>query len=275
MVVELVAKLGPEAVDHLEGMFSGVEHSGVELMDNLYAKMLFDVFGQLAAQERKASRSILAAIVLAKDPLRKSDIVELLSSKDSSVDETRRSVESAVDQLSCIISVDDDDLLRIPHKSFTDFLLDYDRSLAAVMPSAGDEDHRSYVVNQEEDSANLAIACLRIMISTLKFNACGIPTSHCLNDEVPQLESLLSENISPALVYACRFWAEHLKGASCDDVQLRAAGAATPQDATTREGLILVRDPQSREEHSFGGKVVTGCRRISSGALLVLGGVLF
>ncbi len=121
--------------------------------------------------------------------------------------------------------MDNDQLLQIPHKSFSNFLVDHDRSLAAmrdVMTSVGSGDLRSYVIDHE-DSANLAIACLCLMNSTLKFNACRIPTSHCLNDEIPQLESLLSDNISPALVYACRFWAEHLKGASRDDVQLRAA----------------------------------------------------
>ncbi len=69
----------------------------------------------------------------------------------------------------------------------------------------------------------MANACLGIMNSMLKFNACGIPTSHCLNNEIPRLESLVSENISPSLVYACRFWAEHLKSASRDDEHLRAA----------------------------------------------------
>ncbi len=123
IVVELVEKFGPKAVDDLEGMLSGVERGSVELTDNLYARMLFDIFGQLATHERKASRSILAAIVLAKDSLWKSNIIELLSSKDSSADETRRSVENAVDQLSCIVSADDNQLLRIPHKSFSDFFL--------------------------------------------------------------------------------------------------------------------------------------------------------
>ncbi len=68
MVVELVGKLGPQAVDHLEGMLNGVELGSVELMDNLYAKMLFNIFAPLDVEARKASRSILAMIVLAKDP---------------------------------------------------------------------------------------------------------------------------------------------------------------------------------------------------------------
>ncbi len=91
------------------------------------------------------------------------------------------------------------------------------------MPLAGEEDFRSYVIDFEEDNAILAIACLRLMNSTLKFNACRIPTSHCLNDEIEQLELLLSENVSHALVYACRFWAEHLTDASRNDEHLRAA----------------------------------------------------
>ncbi len=121
MVVELVGKLGPQAVDRLEGMLSGIELGSVELMDNLYAEMLFDIFAQLEGKERKASRSILAMIVLAKDPLRKSDLVQLLSPNNSFADETRQLIENAVDQLSCVISVDNHQLLRIPHKSFSRF----------------------------------------------------------------------------------------------------------------------------------------------------------
>ncbi len=80
----------------------------------------------------------------------------------------------------------------------------------------------SYLIHREEDSANLAIGCLHLMNNTLKFNACRIPTSHCLNDKIPGLESLISENIHPALVYASCFWAEHLKGASHNDKHFRA-----------------------------------------------------
>ncbi len=114
MVVELVGKLGPQTVDHLEDMLSGVEAGSVGLMDNLYAKMLFDVFAPLDGKERKASRSVLAAILLARDPLRKRDLVELLSSNDASAEGTRQSVENAVAQLSCIISVDDNQLSESP-----------------------------------------------------------------------------------------------------------------------------------------------------------------
>ncbi len=225
MVVELVKKLGLQTVDRLEDILSGVEVGSVELMDNLYAKMLSDIFSQLDGTERKASRSVLAAIVVAKDPLRKSDLIELLSSNDASAEETSQSVENAVDQLSCIISVDDKQMVRIPHKSFTDFLFDQDRSSAAmrhVLPLAGDQELHSYLINREEDGAAMAIACLGLMNSLLVFNPCGIKTSYCLNDKIPELETLISNNISTALIYACRFWTEHLTDSPRNDRLLRA-----------------------------------------------------
>ncbi len=222
MVVELVGKLGPQAVNCLEDMLSGVELGSVKLMDNLYAKMLFDIFSQLDGKEREALRSILAAVVLARDPLRKGDLVKLLSSPVS-VDDTSRSVESAVDQLSCVISVDEKLLLRIPHKSFSDFLLDHDRSSKAMrLFVLKDEECLSYLINREGDSATMAIACLRLMNGSLKFNICGIKTSHRLNEDIPELDALISKNISTALTYACRFWAEHLRNFPRDDQLLHA-----------------------------------------------------
>ncbi len=219
MVVEMV-KLDPIG-RRLENILDGVGSIGN--IDDLYGEMLYGALGQLHGKERNRSRSILAAMVLAKDPLRMSDLVDLLCSTDSSVDETRRSVENVVEELSSIISVDDNKLLRIPHKSFSDFLLDHDRSSAAVSRLVpAHQEVRSYLVDRQEDSANIAIACLTIMNCSLMFNICKIETSHCFNDDVPELEALISKTISTALIYACRFWAEHLKDSPCNDRYLQA-----------------------------------------------------
>ncbi len=138
------------------------------------------------------------------------------------MDETRRSVESAVDQLSCVISVDEKHVLRIPHKSFSDFLLNHDRSSKAMrLFVLKDEECLSYLINREADSATMAIVCLRLMNSSLTFNICGIKTSHRLNEDIPELDVLISKNISTALTYACRFWAEHLRNFPRDDHHLR------------------------------------------------------
>ncbi len=219
MVVEMV-KLEPVG-RRLENILDGLGSIGN--IDDLYGEMLIGALGQLHEKERNRSRSILAAIVLAKDPLRTSDLVDLLSSRDLSADETRRSVENVVEELSSIISMDDNQLLRIPHKSFSDFLLDHDRSSAAMkrLVPAGRE-IRSYLIDRREDSANIAIACLTLMNSMLMFNMCEIKNSHWLNDDIPELEALISKNISTALIYACRFWAEHLKDSPRNELHLCA-----------------------------------------------------
>jgi len=162
-------------------------------------------------------------MVLAKDPLRMSDLVELLPSTDLSADETRRSAKNVVEELSSIISVDDNQILRIPHKSFSDFLLDHDRSSAAMRHLVPvDQEVRSYLIDRQEDSANIAIACLTIMNSSLMFNICEIKTSHCLNDDIPEVEAFISKNRNTTLSYACRFWAEHLKDSPRSEPHLRA-----------------------------------------------------
>ncbi len=216
MVVEMV-KLDP--ISHrLESILDGLGS-----IDDLYGRMLIGALGQLHEKERNRSRSILAAMVLAKDPLRTSDLVELLSSNVSSVDETHRSVENVVEELSSIISVDDNQILRIPHKSFSDFFLDRDRSSAAMRHLVPvDQELRSYIIDSQEDSANIAIGCLTLMNSLLMFNICEIETSYCLNDDIPELEALISKTISTTLIYACRFWAEHLKDSPRSEPHLRA-----------------------------------------------------
>ncbi len=84
MVVEMV-KLDP--VDRrLENILGGLGSIGN--VDDLYGKMLFGALGHTAREGANRSRSILAAMVLAKNPLRTNDLVDLLSSADSSTDET-------------------------------------------------------------------------------------------------------------------------------------------------------------------------------------------
>ncbi len=159
MIIELAGKLGPQAVDRLEDMLTGRDNVELKLIYNLYAKVLSDIFGKLNGKERKASRSVLA--VLAKDHLRQCDLVELLSSQHSSVDETRRSVTNTVDQLGGLISMDNNQLLQIPHKSFSNFFVDRDSSLAAmrdVMPSVGTFAHMSSTMRTAQTS--LSRACI-------------------------------------------------------------------------------------------------------------------
>ncbi|KZS94302.1 WD40 repeat-like protein [Sistotremastrum niveocremeum HHB9708] len=76
------------------------------------------------------------------------------------------------------------------HKSFTDFLIDQNRSL-------------DYHISQPDHYSSLLRDCLSEMAKNLRFNICGIESSYIVQDSVKPI-------LSPQLRYACRFWAEHL-----------------------------------------------------------------
>lgn len=38
-----------------------------------------------------------------------------------------------------------------------------------------------------------------------------------MNDDIPELEALITKNISHALVYACHFWGRHLEDSPDED----------------------------------------------------------
>uniref|UniRef100_A0A8H8CGW4 Nephrocystin 3-like N-terminal domain-containing protein n=1 Tax=Psilocybe cubensis TaxID=181762 RepID=A0A8H8CGW4_PSICU len=65
---------------------------------------------------------------------------------------------------------------------------------------------RDFLITHEE----LANACLGLMIHELTFNICRLESSHLLNTDVDDLHSRINRFISPALLYACRFWGDHL-----------------------------------------------------------------
>ncbi len=62
-------KFGPQAVGHLEDILGDGQLGTIEQVYNLYAAMLVTILGQLPENKRNTYRSIIAAIVLAKDPL--------------------------------------------------------------------------------------------------------------------------------------------------------------------------------------------------------------
>ncbi len=128
MAVDLVEKFGPQAVDRLEEILGGnqPELGSVAQVYNLYATMLYGILGKLPDNERNAYLSILAAIVLAKDPLW-SELAKLLPP----LEQAHHLVGDMIQELSSIVAVDKNQQIRIPHKSFSDFFLDNQHSLEA------------------------------------------------------------------------------------------------------------------------------------------------
>jgi hypothetical protein len=62
----------------------------------------------------------------------------------------------------------------------------------------------------------LTTACFRVMDDGLRFNICGIETSHRRNFEIDGISERVDNAISPELVYATHYWADHLQSAPKD-----------------------------------------------------------
>ncbi|KZS94296.1 hypothetical protein SISNIDRAFT_502805, partial [Sistotremastrum niveocremeum HHB9708] len=83
------------------------------------------------------------------------------------------------------------------HKSFTDFLIDKDRSV-------------EYHIRKPDHRRLLLRDCLSEMAKNLWFNVCGAETSDNADQDKQR------QNISAQLKYACQFWAVHLSDITYD-----------------------------------------------------------
>ncbi len=100
--------------------------------------------------------------------------------------------------LSNVIS-SDQNLPIVPfHTSFRDFLTNEEKS--------GD-----FYVDLRHSHRHLAHSCLGLVLHELKFNICNLESSYLANNDVQDLKSRIAEHIPPALLYACRFWGDHLE----------------------------------------------------------------
>ncbi|KAI0337171.1 WD40 repeat-like protein [Trametopsis cervina] len=139
-------------------------------------------------------RRVLHLILAAYEPLPWSAWVDLLS-----MDEDMKAARSIIPLLGFLfrgVSVADrrKNLPMLPaHTSLRDYLT------KGVEPSAA--------------HLTLVNATLYTMEAQLRFNICGLETSYLPNKDVPELSHRIRQNISPALLYACRFWDSHLTAA--------------------------------------------------------------
>ncbi len=84
------------------------------------------------------------------------------------------------------------------HTSFRDFVTNKDKS--------GD-----FYVDVRDAHHQLAHYCLDLLLNGLKFDICDLETSYLANNDVEDLDTRVDQHIPPALLYACRFWDDHLK----------------------------------------------------------------
>jgi hypothetical protein len=180
----------------------GINPRGQDPLDKLYKDVLGGYFkGQEA---RDLFRSVVGQLITSIEPL---SIRSLITLRQHASDNKRRdaAVTGLLRRLGSLldnVNSSDNSLPIIPlHTSFRDFLTNKDKS--------GD-----FYVSVRDSHDQLAHSCLNLLLDPvdgLKFNICELETSYLANDDVEDLNTSVDEHIPPALLYACRFWGDHLK----------------------------------------------------------------
>jgi hypothetical protein len=143
--------------------------------------------------------AVLGALVLSREPLTDKTIDSLLGLEQEVSSEVLK-------HLGCVVQWVPGQTARILHASFSDYLIDFDRSGS-----------HSWFVEEKMQSRSLALGCFHVLHDRLRFNICGLKNSHLLNSEVLDLPERKKQCLSPDLSYASRFWANHLHNSGSDD----------------------------------------------------------
>ncbi|KLO19719.1 WD40 repeat-like protein [Schizopora paradoxa] len=219
--------------------------SDADYMGQLYMQILFASSpirnSEGIPTERNSMSLVLASMALLKKPLPKKELLRLLAPDDELSSRSIYSIEASINRLrSVIVNDGQESQVQAFHKSFSDFLLDEERvetSLSTYLDATSQHPHRVHtsktnpnsvfqsflrIFSHSRQSALLAEGCLWLMNHSLKFNICGIPSSHYSNNTIPNIEALVEANIPSSLEYACSHWAEHLADADRYDFAKRS-----------------------------------------------------
>jgi hypothetical protein len=172
-----------------------LEGNGADGLSSLYSRILNTSFPNPSEEFIRNFRSVLGGIILAKSPLATSSVEHLLSIRGPTLEYICNGLQSVMDS---------QDILRINHQSFVDFLIDQNQC------------PQNFCIDRKHESRNLTLACLHTMRRNLRFNICKLNSSYLRNTEVPELESRIKEYITSHLSYSCRFWASHLAETTFD-----------------------------------------------------------
>ncbi|KAF9643639.1 hypothetical protein BDM02DRAFT_3123137 [Thelephora ganbajun] len=162
-------------------------------LDSLYMSILQEAFSDNVPEDDDKTRSILAAVILAANPLSPFTIATLLGFGAKDVFLRLSLIHSLL-----IFQEGVDSPVRPFHKSFPDFIIDPTRCI----------DQR-FQISSRNHHMELLVGCLNLMNQTLEKNMCKLPDA-AANSEVPDLRERIERYIDSALQYACKSWHKHL-----------------------------------------------------------------
>ncbi len=191
-----------KVISHL--LKPGANRDGQDPLDELYKEVLE---GYVTDQEaRLLFRTVVGQLITAFEPLTIHSLTTLRQyapyDDGDDDDDDCDAVVTLLRRLGSLltnVNSSDESLPIVPlHTSFRDFLTNERKS--------GD-----FCVGLRDSHRQLAHSCLGLLLNDLKFNICNLESSYLANKDVKDLRSRVDKHIPPALLYACRFWDDHLE----------------------------------------------------------------
>ena len=222
--------------DRLNKILSASAHQRSHArLDDLYMIALTHSFDSYADDELEYVHSILGAIIVAREPLTDEQLGQLLG-LDIDV------VQDVLSRLQPLLQGGHGRPVRFLHASFIDFLCDLERRQPDIP--------NWHVVIMSTCHLDLASGCLHVMEQDLKFNICGIETSYYRNKDIEGIQERVEQAITPALMYASRYWADHLESGSVSEADLHPF-VGRVRDFFTRRFLYWIEVFSLKEQMSM------------------------
>ncbi len=186
-----------ECINHL--LKPTTDRDEQDPLDELYKEVLEGYITHRKTQ--LLFRSVVGQLITSIEPLSIRSLTTLRQHASFDGDD-RDAVVILLRRLGSLLSnvnSSDETLPIIPlHTSFRDFLTNKEKS--------GD-----FCVSLQDAHRRLAHSCFGLLLKDLKFNICNLESSYLANKDVIDLRSRVDKHIPPALLYACRFWDDHLE----------------------------------------------------------------
>ena len=186
-------------------------HEGRAGIDPLYAQVLEHASSDVKDTAVFANfRKVVGAVILAFNPLSRTQIAKLLDISPSLIPATLRYLHSVL-----LIPNDASKEIRIFHKSFSDFMQNRDHCSDS-----------KFFIDPPVHHGDMALGCLELLKKS-KPNPCNLP-DFVMNRDVRNLPGLLEDKVGNATRYACGYWAMHVKSSpTTDDFAVRLIDSAT------------------------------------------------
>lgn len=198
IAIDGIQAAGGDKERHLTTILEGGTTTKFDSLDQYFEEVLTMAFNGYTPD---AFRATMGTIALSKEPLTLADLEHLLQDRFPS--SSGLSLEDMCYKLLPVISIEGEKrAVKLRHKAYKDYLIDSKRCAD------------SFHIDRTKAHRNTTISCFKIMQQGLKFNICELKSSYRRNSEIEDKQSLIERCIPSHLAYACRFWADHLRGLS-------------------------------------------------------------